>query len=135
MLSVFPGIDLLGRAFEEVFGSDICLVRGPDPVFGGDVRGWHVPSGAFWGIVGGPPCQCFSRLRHMVKQRWGESAIAENLIPEFERVVEEAQPTWFLMENVPEAPPSIVPGYHVQRLLYTLAEDYLARVQTTGGKS
>src|SRR5581483_8652505 len=34
-----------------------------------------------------------------------------NLIPEFERVVEEARPTWWLMENVPDAPLPNIHGY------------------------
>jgi DNA (cytosine-5)-methyltransferase 1 len=36
-----------------------------------------------------------------------------NLIPEFERIVAEAQPAWFLMEEVPAAPVPRVPGYSV----------------------
>ncbi len=117
ILSLFPGIDLLGRAFEQEW-PEACIVRGPDVLWGGDIKRFHVPAGVFDGIIGGPPCQCFSRLRHIVKQRWGESAIAENLIPEFERVVSEAQPEWFLMENVPEAPVAVVPGYIVRPLIF-----------------
>jgi DNA (cytosine-5)-methyltransferase 1 len=41
-------------------------------------------------------------------------AVAPNLIPEFERVVDEAGPEWFLMENVPAAPVPAVPGFTVQ---------------------
>ena len=50
-----------------------------------------------------------------------------NLIPEFERVVAEAQPTWFLMENVPGAPEPVVPGYIVCSLL--LNNRWLGEVQ------
>jgi DNA (cytosine-5)-methyltransferase 1 len=39
--------------------------------------------------------------------------LAEDLIPEFERVVFEARPRWFLMENVEAAPVPAVDGYHV----------------------
>ncbi len=100
VLSLFPGIDLLGRAFEA---KGWCVVWGPDVIYARDIRGWHVPAGRFDGVIGGPPCQAFSRMRHMVeangfKPRFG------NLIPEFKRVVEEAAPRWWLMENVPEAP-------------------------------
>ena len=35
VLSVFPGIDLLGRAFEE---QEYCVVRGPDLLWGGVKR-------------------------------------------------------------------------------------------------
>ncbi len=107
VLSIFPGIDLLGRAFEE---EGFCVVRGPDVIFGGDIRGWHVPAGRFDGVIGGPPCQCFSRLVHMVRQN-GRKPRFGNLIPEFERVCAEAAPAWWLMENVPDAPPASVPGY------------------------
>jgi len=36
-------------------------------------------------------------------------------VPEFSRCVAEAQPTWFLMENVPAAPTPTVPGYCLDR--------------------
>ncbi len=62
-------------------------------------------------MIGGPPCQAFSRLRHIVEANGYQTA--PNLIPEYERVVAEALPTWFLMENVPEAPEPGVDGYSV----------------------
>lgn len=107
VLSLFPGVDLLGLAFKH---EGFCVVQGGDVIWGGDVRTEHYPSGAFDGIIGGPPCQCFSRLAHMVRQN-GYQPKFGNLIPEFERVVNEAQPTWFLMENVPDAPTPKVEGY------------------------
>lgn len=111
ILSVFPGIDLLGRAFEEVW-PECCVVRGPDLLWGGDIRHFHPPAGRFDGVIGGPPCQAFSRLRHLVEHNGYK--VAENLIPEFERVVREAEPEWFLMENVPEAPlPFVREGHPV----------------------
>src|SRR5690554_2399072 len=58
-------------------------------------------------VVRGPPCQMFSRARG------GAAPVYGDLIPEFERVVSEASPAWFLMENVPEAPVPSVPGYAV----------------------
>jgi DNA (cytosine-5)-methyltransferase 1 len=110
ILSVFPGIDLLGRAFEEEW-PEACLVRGPDLIFGGDIRAFHPPGGKFDGVIGGPPCQFFSimkRLNPAAGEKHG------NLIPEFERVVFEAGPTWFLMEEVPGAPVPVVAGYVVR---------------------
>lgn len=104
MLSLFPGIGLLDMAFEE---AGFCVVRGPDLLWGGDVHKFHPPAGKFNGVIGGPPCQAFSRLRHIVEANGYQ--VAPNLIPEFERVVSEARPDWFLMENVPDAPtPSVV---------------------------
>lgn len=109
VLSVFPGIGLLDRAFEE---SGFCIVRGPDVLWGGDVRSFHPPAGVFAGVIGGPPCQMFSRLAVMVRHNGNEPRYG-NLTPEFERCVAEAQPTWFLMENVPAAPCPAVDGYLV----------------------
>jgi DNA (cytosine-5)-methyltransferase 1 len=99
VLSIFPGIDLLGRAFEE---EGFCVVRGPDLLWGGDIHAFHPPAGRFDGMIGGPPCQAFSRMVHMVKANGYK--VADNLIPEFERVVQEAEPAWWIMENVLAAP-------------------------------
>lgn len=99
VLSLFPGIGLLDMAFEE---EGFCVVRGPDLLWGGDVHRFHPPPGRFDGVIGGPPCQAFSRLRHMVAANG--FAVAPNLIPEFERIVDEAAPRWFVMENVEAAP-------------------------------
>lgn len=109
VLSIFPGIDLLGRWFEE---QGFCVVRGPDVLWGGDVRAFNPPAGVYDGIIGGPPCQAFSSLRHLVIHN-GWTPKFGNLIPEFERVVFEAAPQWFVMENVPQAPRPCVEGYGV----------------------
>ena len=93
VLSLFPGADLLGRAFEE---QGMCIVRGPDKLWGGDVREFHAPSGKFDGVIGGPPCQMFSKAAI-------SGSPAENLIPEFVRLVDETKPRWAVMENVPQA--------------------------------
>lgn len=105
-LSLFPGIGLLDLAFEA---EGFCMVRGPDLLWGGDVLQFHPPPHSFTGIIGGPPCQAHSSLRHMNPHagRHGD------MIPEFERVVSEAQPRWFLMENVEGAPLPVVPGFGV----------------------
>jgi len=108
ILSIFPGIDLLGRGFEA---EGFCVVRGPDVLWGGDIRGFHPPAGRFEGIIGGPPCQDFSRARRSAPTGYGLEMLSE-----FARVVTEAQPVWFLMENVPTVPTLDVHGYHVQRL-------------------
>ena len=114
VLSIFPGIDLLGRAFEE---EGFCVVRGPDLLWGGDIHSFHPPPGVFAGVIGGPPCQPFSRLRHLVEHN-GYQIRGINLIPEFERVVSEAKPAWWLMENVRDAPIPSVGGYHTRPFLY-----------------
>jgi len=105
LLSVFPGIGMLDRGFE---GEGWCVVRGPDLLWGRDVRGWSPPGDVFGGVIGGPPCKAFSRLRRVF-----DLPPADNLIPEFERIVAEAAPRWFLMEMVPEGPLPEVVGYEV----------------------
>lgn len=124
VLSLFPGIGLLDRAFEE---EGFCVVRGPDLLWGGDIRRFHPPAGRFDGVIGGPPCQPFSRLRHIVAAK-GQKPRHPNLIPEFERCVAEARPEWFLMENVPDAPvpavdDRILPGTPPYQVWDTLIED------------
>lgn len=107
VLSLFPGIGLLDMAFEQ---EGFCVVRGPDVIWGGDIRRFHPPARRFDGVIGGPPCQCFSRLAAMVRHNGHEPKFG-NLIPEFERCVSEASPDWFLMEEVPDAPTPTVNGY------------------------
>ncbi|MFQ5793334.1 MAG: DNA cytosine methyltransferase [Acidobacteriota bacterium] len=85
-------------------------------IFGEDVRDERYPFGRFDGVIGGPPCQAFSVLKRVhsflgVQEKFG------NLIPEFERVVGEVSPTWFLMENVRHAPIPQVTGYIVTSTL------------------
>lgn len=107
VLSLFPGLGLLDQAFER---EGFCVVRGPDVLWGGDVRTFSPPSGVFDGVIGGPPCQVFSQFRYinpLAGQKQG------NLIPEYARVVSAAQPAWFVMENVPAAPEPVVDGYGV----------------------
>lgn len=113
VLSLFPGIGLLDLAFEQ---EGFCVVRGLDLLWGGDIKRFHPPAGKFDGIIGGPPCQTFTTLAPFIMAVRGY--LAENLIPEFERCVAEAQPTWFLMENVRRAPIPQVPGYFVDAPLY-----------------
>lgn len=107
VLSLFPGIGLLDMAFEQ---EGFCVVRGPDVLWGGDIRKFNPPAGRFDGVIGGPPCQAFSRLAFIVRANGHEPQFG-NLIPEFERVVREAKPRWFLMENVPDAPVPNIDGY------------------------
>ncbi len=109
VLSLFPGVGLLDMAFEQ---EGFCVVRGPDVLWGGDIRRFHPAGGKFDGVIGGPPCQAFSPLAHMVRHNGHEPKFG-NLIPEYERVVREAGPAWFIMENVPQAPAPLVKGYDV----------------------
>lgn len=112
ILSVFPGIDLLGRAFED---QGFCVVRGPDLITGGDIRRFTPPPDYFAGVIGGPPCQDFSRLNRNPGSYSGE------MLDEFVRVIVGADPHWFLFENVVTAPDVFVPGYEQQRFSLDLA--------------
>lgn len=129
VLSLFPGIGLLDLAFEE---AGFCVVRGPDLLWGGDIRSFHPPRGRFDGIIGGPPCQAFSRLRHIVEANGYQTA--PNLIPEFERVVEEAKPQWFLMENVPDAPEPVAEYDEIRGHLYKV-QSVMIRDVWVGGET
>ena len=108
VLSIFPGVDLLGRGLEA---EGLCIVRGPDLLWGGDVRRFRPPPGAFWGVAGGSPCQDFSGAR-----RAPPTGLGRELIREFRRVVIEAAPEWYVLENVPRAPDLRVDGYAWQRI-------------------
>lgn len=113
ILSIFPGIDLLGMAFEQ---AGFCVVRGPDLITGSDIRHFHPPKGRFDGLIGGPPCQPFSLLN-----RHRDEGAGRELLAEYERVVAEAEPAWFLYENVKVAPSVRVEGYTQQRFGLDLA--------------
>lgn len=91
VLSLFPGIGLLDMAFEE---EGFCVVRGPDLLWGGDIRRFHPPAGKFDGVIGGPPCKGESRLAHL------NGTVGVTLRHEFARVVAEARPSWWVMEAV-----------------------------------
>jgi DNA (cytosine-5)-methyltransferase 1 len=114
VLSLFPGIGLLDKAFEE---EGFCVVRGPDLLWGGDIRQFHPPAGLFAGVIGGPPCQRFSGLGNVNRARWGDDSVMPDMIPDFARCVAAAQPEWFLMENVPGAYDPVIDGYSTVRRL------------------
>jgi len=52
------------------------------------------------GIIGGPPCQCFSRRN--IKKKADDPRI--HLMQEYMRLVDEIQPRFFVLENVPYTP-------------------------------
>lgn len=107
ILSLFPGIDLLGMAFER---AGFCVVRGPDLIWGQSIEGFHVPAGRFNGVIAGSPCQDFSTINRNRDTAKGDWALAQ-----FTRVVTECQPEWFLLENVPTVSSLIVEGFSIQR--------------------
>lgn len=108
VLSLFPGIDLLGRGFEA---ESFFVVRGPDLIWGQSIETFHAPPGRFDGIIAGSPCQNFTTINRNRDRAAGDSAIVE-----FSRLVTEAEPTWWLLENVPTVPTVTIRGYITQRL-------------------
>lgn len=112
VLSLFPGIDLLGRAFEE---SGFCVVRGPDLVTGGDIRRFHPPEKRFNGLIGGPPCQDFSSLHR------NPGTYSHDMLLEFCRCTSQTKADWFLFENVSGFPSFEIDGYTQQRFSLDLA--------------
>lgn len=106
VLSIFPGIDLLGMAFEE---EGFTVVRGPDLLWGGRIQTFHPPAGRFDGVIGGDPCPAHSHLG--VVSAGAGCEVAPDLSSEFRRCVWEGQPAWWLRENVPGAPPLTIAGY------------------------
>ncbi|MCA0229862.1 MAG: DNA cytosine methyltransferase [Bacteroidetes bacterium] len=114
VLSTFCGLDLLGRGFQE---HDFCVVQAGDIILGKDIREFKAIAGRFDGVIGGSPCQDFSRAR-----RTPPTGQGLEMLGEFERVVMEAQPAWFLLENVPNVPYIDIDGYHIQRFYLNALE-------------
>lgn len=52
VLSLFPGVGLLDMAFEA---EGFTVVRGPDLLWGGDIRRFHAPAGRFEGFPADRP--------------------------------------------------------------------------------
>jgi DNA (cytosine-5)-methyltransferase 1 len=125
VLSLFPGAGLLDRGFAE---AGWCVVRGPDILFAQDIRIFTLAgldcaelshAGAvtpqpgksrFDGIIAGPPCQDFSRAR-----RRPPSGHGIEMLHHLGRLITEARPEWWLVENVPGVPTIEIPGYVTQR--------------------
>jgi DNA (cytosine-5)-methyltransferase 1 len=107
ILSIFSGIDLLGMGFEK---AGFCVVSAMDILYGHDIRAKKFPSGKFNGVIAGSPCQDFSRARRTPPTGYGLE-----MLKQFERVVNETMPDWFLLENVPSVPDINIKGYHILR--------------------
>lgn len=123
VLSIFPGLGLLDRAFEL---EGFTVVRGPDPLWGGDIRTWNPPPGYFDGIIGGDPCQSHSTLANLVRAKGLEPTFPD-LTGEYTRIVELVQPKWFVRENVPRAPAALPKGYDVSTFI--LKNQWLGEAQ------
>lgn len=109
VLSLFPGVDLLGRGFEA---EGFCVVRGPDILLDSKIEDFKSPPpGTVTIIIGGPPCQEYSDANRDRNPEEGD-----RLVLEYCRIVHESQPDCFLMENVRRVPTVEIDGYSIQRL-------------------
>lgn len=114
VLSLFPGADLFGDAFQR---EGYCVVRGPDIIYGHDIRDFtKIPRGKFDIIIGGWPCKPHSSASHGISPE-------EPLLPELERVIRQAQPLVFVSENVLEAPIPRIEGFATKDFVLN-AHDY-----------
>lgn len=117
VLSLFPGVGLLDRAFVE---AGFCVVRGPDLIHGGDVREFHAVRSRLNGIVAGPPCQGFSVANsHRKNDDHPSVRNSREMLWHTLRIIDEARPEWFLIENVPCVPDVRMDGYTIQRIPIT----------------
>jgi DNA (cytosine-5)-methyltransferase 1 len=108
ILSLFPGVDILGRAFHQ---AGHTVVRGPDLVTGDRIEDFHGLPGHVDGIIAGPPCQDFSCLRRAKPSGHGKKMLSHLL-----RVANECDCTWILVENVPGVPSLYFQGERMQRI-------------------
>ena len=107
VLSTFTGAGLLDLGFKQ---AGFCVVSAGDILWGHDVRQFTAASHVFKGVIGGSPCQDFSPARR--DEPTGEGV---ELLNQFIRIVTQAAPDWFLLENSHRVPSITVPGYIVQR--------------------
>jgi len=102
ILSLFSGVGLLDQAFRE---NGFCVVSAGDLITGQDIRDFHTMGGRFDGVIGGSPCQDFSTLNR------NRGDYSMEMVNEFIRIIEEAQPKWWLLENVKGVPDVTVREY------------------------
>jgi DNA (cytosine-5)-methyltransferase 1 len=115
VLSLFSGAGLLDHAFAA---EGFCCVSAGDVIGGSlyDLRQFHPPANRFDGVIGGDPCQSHSSLANLVRAKGLEPSFPD-MTGEYQRVIEEARPAWFLRENVPKAPDIKPLGYDVRTFL------------------
>ena len=115
VLSLFPGVGLLDLAFEE---QGICYVRAPDLIHGGDINRWHwPPARRIDGIIAGPPCQGFSVANAFRTDANHPSVVkSRSLLCLTVQIIERCEPTWAIIENVPNVPDVHISGYQIQRI-------------------
>lgn len=114
VLSLFHGVDLFGRGFEA---QGFTVVRAAEKILGFDVEELHLPPNRFDGMIAGTPCQDFSKAR-----RSAPTGNGLKMLYEFARLIKEAAPLWFLLENVPSVPTIHIENYFTQRIDFNTTE-------------
>jgi len=112
VLSTFSGAGLLDRGFSR---EGFCVTSAGDAQFGQPIQEFNAVPGVWAGVIGGPPCQRFSTANRTTR----DASAGLELIAEFFRVVGQALPDFFVLENVNGLPDvsALVPlGYSLQRL-------------------
>lgn len=107
VLSTFTGIGMLDSGFRE---NGFCVVSAGDLIYNQSIENFRAIPNKFNGVIGGSPCQDFSRLR-----RTPPTGHGLQMIQEFKRVVLESNCDWFLHENVLGVPDIEIEGFHVIR--------------------
>lgn len=111
VLSLFTGVGLLDLAFRE---AGFIVVSAGDLIYGQDIREFKGMKGKFDGIIGGSPCQTFSDANR--DRPDGENHYGFEMINEYKRIVKECDCSWYLFENVRNAPNVLIDGYDHQRI-------------------
>lgn len=109
VLSIFHGLDLLGRGFEA---EGFCVVRAAELELGFDVRKFTPVPDRFDGVIAGTPCNEFSLANRKTRTYHGYGKM---MMDNFARVVTQSRCSWALLENVPTVPNIEIPGYSHQR--------------------
>lgn len=117
VLSIFPGRDIIGEAFKQ---EGFCVVTAGDKIIGNLIQNFHAIPNVFKGVIGCPPCKKHSTAV------WGHEATEPDLTSEFERIVREAQPEWFIFENVPRTTKPRIENYMYKEIIVN-ALDYGAK--------
>lgn len=112
VLSLFTGVGLLDRAFRE---AGFIVVSAGDLIYGQDIRHFKGIKGKFDGIIGGSPCQTFSDANRD-RPRAEDYHYGFEMIDQYKRIVKECDCSWYLFENVRNAPNVLIDGYGHQRI-------------------
>lgn len=107
VLSTFTGIGMLDDGFRK---NGFCVVSAGDLIYGQNIEDFRAVPNKFTGVIGGSPCQDFSRLRRIPPTGHGLK-----MLEQFKRIVQETNCDWFLHENVLGVPDIEIDGFHVIR--------------------